>query len=197
MILDEPTNDLDMDTLDMLQEYLEKYEGTLIVVSHDRDFLDNIATSILAFEGDGKIVSHLGGYSDYLEYKEAHCHPERSEGSRKSGGKANEILRYAQNDRKETQNDRKEGQNERNESKSNRSEAKKFSFKHKVELEKLPAKIEKLETKIQELSEELSETEDRSSANLAHIAMEIAKFQKELDDCETRWLELEEMKNSA
>ena len=183
MILDEPTNDLDMDTLDMLQEYLEKYEGTLIVVSHDRDFLDNIATSILAFEGDGKIVSHLGGYSDYLEYKEAHCHPERSEGSRNSGGKPNEILRYAQNDSKEAQNDKKE--------------TKKFSFKHKVELEKLPAKIEKLEAKVKELSEELSETEDRSSANLAHIAMEIAKFQKELDDCETRWLELEEMKNSA
>ncbi|MSP33936.1 MAG: ABC transporter ATP-binding protein [Rickettsiales bacterium] len=69
LILDEPTNDLDMDSLDMLQDYLESYQGTLLVVSHDRNFLDNVVTNILAFEGDGEIISHLGGYSDYLEYK--------------------------------------------------------------------------------------------------------------------------------
>ncbi len=187
MILDEPTNDLDMDTLDMLQEYLEKYEGTLIVVSHDRDFLDNVATSILAFEGNGKITSHLGGYSDYLEYKEK-TSPVVIGKSKSGQNSANEILRFANDDGNGKKDDRNG---------SDKKEMKKFSFKHKVELEKLPAKIEKLETKITQLSEELSETEDRSSANLAHIAMEIAKFQKELDDCETRWLELEELKNSA
>ena len=70
MILDEPTNDLDMDSLDILANYLDKYQGTLIVISHDRDFLDNVATSILSFEGEGIIESYLGGYSDYLTYKE-------------------------------------------------------------------------------------------------------------------------------
>lgn len=68
MVLDEPTNDLDMDTLDMLQNLLDDYAGTLLVVSHDRDFLDQTVTSIIAFEGDGKIMEHAGGYSDYLTY---------------------------------------------------------------------------------------------------------------------------------
>ena len=169
MILDEPTNDLDMDSLDMLQDYLMKYEGTLIVVSHDRDFLDNVATSILAFEGDGVITNHVGGYSDYLEYKE------------KYQKDAQEALKPKVVTNVETSIKKPE-------------ESKKFAYKYRLELEKLPAKIEKLEEKIHNLSEELSETEDRNPANLAHIAMEIAKLQKELDASEERWLELEELK---
>ncbi|HLD76527.1 MAG TPA: ABC-F family ATP-binding cassette domain-containing protein [Rickettsiales bacterium] len=68
LILDEPTNDLDMDSLDILQNYLDKYQGTVLIVSHDRDFLDQTATSILAFEGNARITSHIGGYSDYINY---------------------------------------------------------------------------------------------------------------------------------
>ncbi len=178
MILDEPTNDLDMDSLDMLQEYLAKYEGTLIVVSHDRDFLDNVATSILAFEGNGMITQHIGGYSDYLNYK----------------NKTNPSSEPA----KITTKDKPRSPDElRVEEPSKLPAEKKFSYKHKIELEKLPEKISKLEKKIHELSIELSETEDRNSANLAHIAMEIAKYQKELDGAEERWLELEEMKSKA
>ncbi len=67
LILDEPTNDLDMDTLDMLEEIISSYKGTLIVVSHDRDFLDQTVSKIIAFEGDGKVDGYIGGYSDYLE----------------------------------------------------------------------------------------------------------------------------------
>ncbi len=167
MILDEPTNDLDMDSLDMLQDYLMKYQGTLIVVSHDRDFLDNVATSILAFEENGEITTHVGGYSDYLEYK-------------------NRNLKTAESPVV------KRVENESNFTTEKQSSSKKLSYKYKHELEKLPQKMEKLENKIRELSEELSETEDRNPANLAHIAMEIAKFQKELDESEERWLELEE-----
>ena len=169
MILDEPTNDLDMDSLDMLQDYLMKYEGTLIVVSHDRDFLDNVATSILAFEGDGVITNHVGGYSDYLEYKE------------KYQKDVQEALKTKVATNVEASAKKPE-------------DSKKFAYKYRLELEKLPAKIEKLEEKIRNLSEELSETEDRNPANLAHIAMEITKFQKELDASEERWLELEELK---
>ena len=68
LILDEPTNDLDMDSLDILEDYLEKYQGTLVVVSHDRDFLDNVATTILGFEGNGVINYNMGGYSDYIAH---------------------------------------------------------------------------------------------------------------------------------
>jgi ATP-binding cassette subfamily F protein uup len=173
MILDEPTNDLDMETLDMLQDYLIKYQGTLIVVSHDRDFLDNVATNILAFEGDGIITSHIGGYSDYLEYKESKQQEAKAE--------KNKIL----------------GNVETNLSKDdkNKKQLEKFSYKHKFELEKLPKKISDLEEKIRNLSEELSETEERNSANLAQIAMEIGKLQQELEKSETRWLELEELKD--
>ena len=69
MILDEPTNDLDMDTLDMLQDILAAYTGTLIIVSHDRDFLDRTVTEVMAFEGDAHIENYIGGYSDYLAAK--------------------------------------------------------------------------------------------------------------------------------
>lgn len=67
LILDEPTNDLDMDTLDMLENILSNYNGTLVVVSHDRDFLDQMVNKIIVFEGDGKVECYIGGYSDYLE----------------------------------------------------------------------------------------------------------------------------------
>ncbi len=170
MILDEPTNDLDMDSLDMLQEYLMKYQGTLIVVSHDRDFLDNVVTSILAFEGDGVITNHIGGYSDYLEYKNKY-------------NKTADVKTVKFDNQK----------TEKNTAETKNNNAKKLSYKLKLELEKLPAKIEKLELKIKELSNELSNTEDRNSANLAHISMEIAKYQKDLDIAEERWLELEDM----
>ncbi len=173
MILDEPTNDLDMDSLDMLQDYLEKYQGTLLVVSHDRDFLDNISTSILAFEGDGVVESHVGGYSDYIDYKNSRIVEKN---------KINEVKKIEETITEAKTNESQGSTNRR------------LSYKFKLELEKLPQKIENLEKKIHELSEELSHTEDRNSANLAHISMEIARHQRELDLAEERWIELEEMK---
>ena len=71
LILDEPTNDLDMDTLDLLEEMLADYDGTLLVVSHDRDFLDRLVTSVIAVEGGGRVTEYVGGYSDYLRQRPA------------------------------------------------------------------------------------------------------------------------------
>jgi ATP-binding cassette subfamily F protein uup len=175
LILDEPTNDLDMDSLDMLQDFLSSYQGNLLVVSHDRDFLDNVVTSILAFEDDGQITYHLGGYSDYLEFKNKNS--------------SNKI------DSKITDNSSPiiSQSNSNNGIKNKDQKTKKLSYKYIVELEKLPAKIEKLTKEISDLSEELSNTEDRNSANLAFIAMEISKLQKELENTENRWLELAEI----
>ncbi|MBM3579952.1 MAG: ABC-F family ATP-binding cassette domain-containing protein [Alphaproteobacteria bacterium] len=171
MILDEPTNDLDMDTLDMLQDYLMKYQGTLVVVSHDRDFLDNVATSILAFEGDGVITNNIGGYSDYLNQ----CSVPSTQCS--------DVVRAWTPSTEHS-------------AVSTKVESK-FPYKLRLELERLPEKIDKLTTKIRELSEELSATEERSSANLAHISLEISKLQKELETAEDRWLELETLKTNA
>lgn len=169
LILDEPTNDLDMDSLDMLQNFLSEYSGNLLVVSHDRDFLDNVVSSILAFEDDGTITYHLGGYSDYLEFKNKYNEPEEKSSPKK--------IQTSESKTATTEN-----------------KTKKLSYKYVVELEKLPQKIAKLEQQILELSTELSESEDRNSANLAYIAMEIAKLQKELEMAENRWLELESMR---
>ena len=69
MVLDEPTNDLDVDTLELLEELLSEYEGTLLLVSHDRTFLDNVVTSTLVFEGDGKFNEYAGGYEDWARYQ--------------------------------------------------------------------------------------------------------------------------------
>jgi ATP-binding cassette subfamily F protein uup len=137
--------------------------------------LDNVATSILAFEGDGVVTSHIGGYSDYISSQQ------QPQSLTNAGGR---ILQESDSwSSQSPMQSREEGS----------SAKKKLTYKYKHELEKLPAKIEKLGIKIYELSEELSATEDRNSANLAHIAMEIAKNQKELDAAESRWLELEEM----
>ena len=71
LVLDEPTNDLDMETLDLLQERLAEYAGTVLLVSHDRDFLDRVATSVIASEGKGRWVEYAGGYSDMLAQRPA------------------------------------------------------------------------------------------------------------------------------
>ena len=81
LVLDEPTNDLDMETIDLLQEVVADYDGTILIVSHDRDFLDRTVTSVLAFEGDGKITPHAGGYSDYLA-RSKHAHAKQKEKSK-------------------------------------------------------------------------------------------------------------------
>ena len=122
LILDEPTNDLDMDTLDMLEEILSKYQGTLIVVSHDRDFLDQTVTRILAFEGDGKIESCIGGYSDYLEKKNGTVKSEKPLEQKKNISDSN-----APQEKKPAQ---------------------KLSYKLQRELNQLPQKIENLESEI-------------------------------------------------
>lgn len=172
LILDEPTNDLDMDTLDMLQGILADYQGTLIIVSHDRDFLDRTVTEVLAFEGDAIVQSHLGGYSDYLETK------------LKVAGKivakkavvAEAIAPPAP-------------------VKPNN----KLSFKLKHELENLPSKIASLEAEIEHFNFMLSdpklymeqpETFDRATRHLA-------RAKEALEQSEIRWLELEQLQEAT
>lgn len=181
LILDEPTNDLDMDTLDMLEEVLSQYKGTLFVVSHDRDFLDQTVTKILAFEGDANVEGYIGGYSDYLEAKgiettKQEVRNKKAEGrSKKVEPDISDVLTH-----------------------SKPIAPKKLSYKLQFELENLPAKISALEKELADLHHILADydlymndpgTFDKSSRRLA-------RKQDELEAAELRWLELEEMRNS-
>jgi ABC transport system ATP-binding/permease protein len=162
LILDEPTNDLDMDTLELLEDILANYNGTLFIVSHDRDFLDQTVNKILAFEGDGLIEAYIGGYSDYLLAKDV------VKEKTKIIKKTNEVQK--------TQTVKKN----------------KLSYKLQYELETLPGKISTLEKLISEqniLLKKLTK-EDLISEEFSKLSLEIANNQFELDQLETRWLEL-------
>ncbi len=176
LILDEPTNDLDMDTLDMLEEILMNYDGTLFLVSHDRDFLDQTVTKILAFEGDGKVTSCIGGYSDYLEYKgkKPALKPSASTASRS---------------RKEPA-ERTSCRNEK---------PARLSYKLQYELDNLPGRIATLETEISELHALLEDPDLYISDPVAfgEISHRYQQARNELDDAEHRWLELEEMRTPS
>ncbi len=170
LILDEPTNDLDMDTLDMLEMILSEYKGTLIVVSHDRDFLDQTVTKIIAFEGDGKIESCIGGYSDYLAKKTDATKQQKQKKSIKQ-----KAIKPIVTEQKPVQ--------------------KKLTYKLKHELEVLPEKIKKLEEVIEILSIKLADNDFyQSDPNAFHEATkDLSASQIKLERYENRWLELEEM----
>ena len=179
MILDEPTNDLDMETLDMLEEALCNYTGTLFVVSHDRDFLDQTVTKILAFEGDAKVESFIGGYSDYLE--------RRKQKQKKSKSAKQKQVKQQKQKNKETAE------------KPAKQKNGKMTFKLKHELEKLPKKIETTETRIAELNTMLADSAlyENDPETFHSAVKELAEMQAKLERYETRWLELEEMAEGA
>jgi ATP-binding cassette subfamily F protein uup len=175
LILDEPTNDLDMDTLDMLEEVLCQYEGTLLVVSHDRDFLDQTVTKILAFEGNGKIEGYIGGYSDYIEAKRKEKTPPAAEKVNSRKEEKIVVKPIAAAPRKQ------------------------LSYKLEYEFEKLPGKIEKLESEIGTLEDALAAPDFYGSdpGGFQASAKRLALAREELEKAENRWLELSEMKEAA
>lgn len=192
LILDEPTNDLDMDTLDMLEEILANYKGTLIVVSHDRDFLDQTVTKIMAFEGDGKVDIQIGGYSDYLAKKQAE---DAEKAPKKSGTapKSKKIPDQVRDDNKK-QNNEPATYAAPGPSKTRT----RLTYKLEHEYKQLPTKIKKTESEIEALNDQLADpdfyTRDADGFHEAVKALEEAKSR--LDRYETRWLELEEMKTA-
>lgn len=172
LILDEPTNDLDMDTLDMLEEILISYPGTLFVVSHDRDFLDQTVTKILAFEGDGRVEGYIGGYSDYLEASgRSKKKTEEKEAAKPTAPKA------------ETKKEKTE---------------KRLSYKLQYELENLPKKIATLEAEIESLVDTLSDPElySKDAGAFHSQSKRLVTARDDLNVAELRWLELEEMRSA-
>lgn len=129
LVLDEPTNDLDMETLEFLEDYLANYKGTLLLVSHDRVFLDNVVTSTIAFEGDGRWENYVGGYEDYLRQKPV---------------LANQSVNKVSPEEKPTEKI---------------TQKKKLSYKDQRELDQLPKKLEKLEQDIELLQAQMCEAD--------------------------------------
>lgn len=166
LILDEPTNDLDMDTLDLLQDVLNDYEGTLLLVSHDRDFLDRLVTSTIVMEGNGDVREYPGGYSDYVRQRK-----NRLDGPKIEIEKKNKSQKNAPSTQKN----------------------KKLSYKHHYALENLPKEIAAITAAIKQTEQKLATgdfySKDPDGFNIA--TKEIEKLLSDLDTKEEQWLELE------
>ena len=177
LVMDEPTNDLDIETLELLEEQLLNYKGTLLLVSHDREFLDNVVTSTFVLEGDGTVKQFPGGYADYV----------RQRGNSNTG---------VQRHRAEEPCSPKSGVQDPALSASPCLcvKSKKLSYNEKRELEQLPARIEALEKEIAEIEAFLSDgtnyAKDPLRCKSSSERLPLART--ELDVAESRWLELEE-----
>jgi len=180
LILDEPTNDLDMDTLDMLEDILANYLGTLIVVSHDRDFLDQTVTKVLAFEGNGVVDAVIGGYQDYLESKRKRAVKDTpAQAAQPSPVKNKPVLAVVENTTTAPTGD-----------------IPKFTYPMQHELKQLPQKIAALEKEIKDIEYSLSDTGlyARNPKAFEKLTRRIGDATRELQAAEARWLELEEIK---
>jgi ATP-binding cassette subfamily F protein uup len=175
LILDEPTNDLDLETLELLEAELVAFPGTILLVSHDRTFLDNVVTSVFAFEGDGRIGEYVGGYEDWERQRAAAPAPAAvparppDAATRPRPSTAVTPARV------------------------------KLSFKEQRELESLPARIEALEGEIRALEAQLSSPDFyRGPASAVQAAADrLPELQRELDEAYTRWHDLESRATTA
>jgi ABC transport system ATP-binding/permease protein len=175
LILDEPTNDLDMETLDMLEEILANYNGTLLIVSHDRDFLDQSVTKILAFEGEGNIEMTIGGYSDYLAEKKM------------------KALENQPKFKKSVSNKQVKQDN------APPKAPKKLSYKLQFELDGLPLKMSLLESEIKVLERKLDDPNlyKKNHNQFQEFTQRLGEAKEELAKAEYRWIELDEMQRAA
>lgn len=172
IVMDEPTNDLDLETLEILEEKLVEYQGTLLLVSHDREFLDNVVTSVLVFEGDGKVGEYIGGYADWLALSEQTKKTEAAKVAAEAGKK--EKPKAA-------------------------GTAKKLSFKDQRELEQLPVRIEQLESLQTELTEKIGSAAfyKQSPEAVAAALEQLKSTEAELAQAYQRWEELDAMQSGV
>ncbi|WP_140720169.1 ATP-binding cassette domain-containing protein [Pseudomonas sp. Hp2] len=170
LVMDEPTNDLDVETLELLEELLADYAGTLLLVSHDRDFLDNVVTSTLVMEGEGRIGEYVGGYSDWLRQRPAPAVARPAE-KPASPAPAPAVAKAAEP----------------------AAGKRKLSYKEQRELEQLPARIETLEGDIAALTESMNDPAffARDGAAVTADTQKLAVLQAELDAAYARWSELD------
>ena len=168
LVMDEPTNDLDVETLELLEELLADYPGTLLLVSHDRDFLDNVVTSTLAMEGDGRVGEYVGGYSDWLKQRPTVVAKSTERPAATTVVGASAPAEPAATRRK-------------------------LSYKDQRELEQLPGRIETLESQIEALTTAMNDPAffARDAAMVSADTQRLTAVQAELDAAYTRWAELD------
>ncbi len=168
LVLDEPTNDLDIETLDLLQELLTEYKGTVLLVSHDRDFLDKLATSVLMYEGEGKWIEYAGGYSDMLAQR----------GAGVASRKVKVEVRAKSADAVPSPPPKLKG---------------KLSFKEKHALDNLPKKMEAIKAELSKLELELADPAlfSREPTKFEKISLRHKKATEELTTSEEQWFTLE------
>ncbi len=164
LVLDEPTNDLDMETLELLEELLAGYTGTVLLVSHDRTFLNNVVTGTFVMEGAGKVKEYVGGYDDWLRQRDQLM--------------ADESPAIAVKEKK---------------AKPKPQPKKQLSYKEQKELEALPGRIETLEADIAELHEKMAQPEfyQQEADTIAKTAEMLKQLEEELSGCYERWEQLE------
>ena len=174
----------------MLEEILANYKGTLFIVSHDRDFLDQIVSQILAFEGNGVVERHIGGYSDYLE--------EKNSAAKGKNEKKNNKKQKNQTRNNENQQEAKEQEGHKD-IKTEGDKPKKLSYKYQRELSQIPSKLEKLEREKQEILQELSNPDlySQEPEKFDKLSRRSANIGKDIQQLEDRWLELEETKEDS
>ena len=170
LILDEPTNDLDTDTLDLVESILSQYNGTLIVVSHNRDFLDKLVNKILYFKGNGEIVIFNGGYHDFLSQKEQIISSNTNIVEKKSNVKDSEDN-------------------------TSKTRKKKLTFKLKFELDKIPKEIDMLKNQLEKLEQIISDPSlyEKDNSLFIDTSNKIGSIQLKLQEKEERWLQLMEL----
>lgn len=173
LVLDEPTNDLDMDTLDLLQEVLDEYEGTILLVSHDRDFIDRVVTSVIYMPGDGSVSEHAGSYSDLLEKLKSKI-PAKKENKKEALPKKEETP------------------------KSETKKTGRLSYNQQRLLEILPDKISELEKQIGDTEAALSDSSlyTENPEKFDTLTKQLEELKAELEKSENQWLEIEMLRES-
>lgn len=186
IVMDEPTNDLDVSTLELLEEKLGEFGGTLLLTSHDRDFIDQVVTSTLVFEGNGKVGEYVGGYQDWV---------------RQTGGKLVDELSLASQKALEADQSASESTSadavvaDSVVTKAAPAKKKKLSYKLQRELDQMPEHIAGLEEKVASMQEEMSDPGFYSKEHtyVEQKTVEFGALQEELETAIERWMELEEM----
>ena len=175
LVLDEPTNDLDIETLELLEDIINQYQGTVIIVSHDREFIDNTCSSVWAFEGNGKVTDIVGGYSDYEAY----------------------VSYLAEQEKQAVQPAAKKVEKQPTPAAKPAAKTNKLSYKLKLELEQLPNKMEQLEADVEAQQNVVGDPDffkqdsDITTKALNHLA----QLESDLEAAFERWEELEELQN--